>query len=108
MDFAIRNVRWVIRNQWRLLGHAADISTYFGQRLAAMNFDDQKDIRIRGMAIAVEAGEGEDYVSDIEDRCRKNGLLVTTSWNAITMFPPLTLDRRTAKAGLDTLEKSLH
>ena len=34
-------------------------------------------------------------------------LLVTTSGKAITMFPPLTLDRRTAKAGLDILEKSL-
>ena len=72
-----------------------------------MNFEDLKDIRIRGMAIAVEAGDGEDYVSDLEDRCKKNGLLVTTSGNAITMFPPLTLDLRTAKAGLDILEKSL-
>lgn len=66
-----------------------------------------KNIRIRGMAIAVEAGEGEDYVSAITARCNRNGLLVTTSGNAITMFPPLTLDRRTAKAGLDILEKSL-
>ena len=72
-----------------------------------MNFEDLKDIRIRGMAIAVEAGDGEGYVSAIEDRCNENGLLLTTSGNAITMFPPLTLDLRTAKAGLDILEKSL-
>jgi adenosylmethionine-8-amino-7-oxononanoate aminotransferase len=107
VDIAIRNIRWVIRNQSRLLRHAAEISAYFEQRLASMNFDDLKNIRIRGMAIAVEAGDGEDYVSEIEDRCKKNGLLVTTSGNAITMFPPLTLDLRTAKAGLDILEKSL-
>ena len=108
VDIAIRNVRWLIRNQSPLLEHAAGISAYFGRRLAAMNFEDLKDIRIRGMAIAVEAGgDGEDYVSEVSDRCRKNGLLVTTSGNAITMFPPLTLDQRTAKAGLDILEKSL-
>jgi adenosylmethionine-8-amino-7-oxononanoate aminotransferase len=106
-DIAIRNVRWLIRNQARLLHDAVEISAYFGQRLAAMNFEDLKDIRIRGMAIAVEAGDGEDYVSAITARCHKNGLLVTTSGNAITMFPPLTLDLRTAKAGLDILEKSL-
>ncbi|MBV8544786.1 MAG: aminotransferase class III-fold pyridoxal phosphate-dependent enzyme, partial [Acidobacteria bacterium] len=106
VDVAIRNVRWLIRNQARLLRDAAEISAYFGQRLAAMNFDDLKDIRIRGMAIAVEAGDG-DYVSAITARCSKNGLMVTTAGNAITMFPPLTLDRRTAKAGLDILEKSL-
>jgi adenosylmethionine-8-amino-7-oxononanoate aminotransferase len=107
VDFAIRNVRWLIRNQARVLRNAVEISAYFGERLAAMNFEGLKEIRIRGMAIAVEAGEGEDYVSEIDDRCNKNGLLVTTSGNAITMFPPLTLDRRTAKAGLDILEKSL-
>lgn len=107
VDIAIRNVRWVARNQSRLLRHAAEISAYFERRLASMNFEGLKDIRIRGMAIAVEAGDGEDYVSEIDDRCNKNGLLVATSGNAITMFPPLTLDRRTAKAGLDILEKSL-
>lgn len=72
-----------------------------------MQFEDRKEIRIRGMAIAVEAGEDDDYVSEIDDRCNKNGLLITTAGNALTMFPPLTLDRRTAKAGLDILEKSL-
>jgi 4-aminobutyrate aminotransferase-like enzyme len=107
VDIAIRNIRWVIRNQARLLRHAVEISAYFGRRLAAMNFDDLKEIRIRGMAIAAEAGNDEDYVSEIADRCNKNGLLLTTSGNAITMFPPLTLDLRTAKAGLDILEKSL-
>jgi adenosylmethionine-8-amino-7-oxononanoate aminotransferase len=107
VDIAIRNVRWLIRNQARLLHNAVEIGAYFGQRLAAMNFEDLKDIRIRGMAIAVEAGDGEDYVSAITARCNKKGLLVTTSANAITMFPPLTLDLRTAKAGLDILEKSL-
>ena len=107
VDIAIRNVRWLIRNQARVLHDAAEISAYFGQRLAAMKFEDLKSIRIRGMAIAVEAGDGEDYVSAITARCNKDGLLVTTSGNAITMFPPLTLDLRTAKAGLDILEKSL-
>jgi 4-aminobutyrate aminotransferase-like enzyme len=106
-DIAIRNVRWLIRNQSQLLRHAAEISAYFDQRLAAMNFEDLKDIRIRGMSVAVEAGDDEGYVSAIADRCNKNGLLLTTSENAITMFPPLTLDLRTAKAGLDVLEQSL-
>jgi len=106
VDVAIRNIRWLIRNQARVLRDAGEISAYFGQRLADMDFEDLKEIRIRGMAIAVEAGDG-DYVSAIADRCSKNGLLVTTAGNAITMFPPLTLDLRTAKAGLDILEKSL-
>ena len=65
-----------------------------------------EEIRIRGMAIAAETGD-EDAASEIAERCRKNGLLLTTSGAAITMFPPLTLDRRTARQGLDILESAL-
>jgi len=34
-------------------------------------------------------------------------LLLTTGGNALTMFPALTIDRETADAGLDVLERSL-
>ena len=71
--------------------------------LLAMNLE---EIRILGMAIAIEASD-EGEASNIAERCRKNGLLLTTSGAAITMFPPLTLDRRTAKHGLDILERAL-
>jgi adenosylmethionine-8-amino-7-oxononanoate aminotransferase len=99
VDVAIANVRWLVRNQDRLMTHVEELSAYFDERLRAMDFE---EIRIRGMAIAVETRE-----KGVADRCRKNGLLLTTSGNALIMFPPLTLDRRTAKAGLDILEKSL-
>jgi 4-aminobutyrate aminotransferase-like enzyme len=32
---------------------------------------------------------------------------LTTAGNALTMFPPLTLDRRTAKQAMDTLERAI-
>jgi diaminobutyrate-2-oxoglutarate transaminase len=68
-----------------------------------MDFD---EIRIRGMVITADIGD-EDRASQIAERCRKNGLLVTTSGAAITMFPPITLDRRTANQGLDLLASAL-
>src|ERR1041384_7240644 len=40
VDIAIRNVRWVIRNRSQLFRQAGEISAYFEQRLAAMNFED--------------------------------------------------------------------
>ena len=79
--------------------HVDDVSAYFAERLGAMDFE---EVRIRGMAIAADTGD-EDRASKIAERGRKNGLLVTTSGAAITMIPPLTLDRRTAKQGLDIL-----
>lgn len=103
VDLALATVGWLKQNSGELMHHVDEISAYIADRLAAMDFE---EIRIRGMAIAAETGE-EDAASKIADRCRKKGLLLTTSGAAITMFPPLILDRRTAKQGLDILERAL-
>ena len=102
VDLAIATVRWLKKNSATLMRHVDEISAYIADRLGAMNFE---EIRIRGMAIAADTGD-EGAASKIAERCRKNGLLVTTSGAAITMFPPLTLERRTAKQGLDILESA--
>lgn len=99
VDVAIATVGWLKQNAAELMRHVDEVSDYFADRLGAMDFE---EVRIRGMAIAADTGD-EDRASKIAERCRKNGLLVTTSGAAITMFPPLTLDRRTAKQGLDIL-----
>ncbi len=103
VDLAIATVGWLKKNSGKLMRHVDQISAYIADCLGAMDFD---EIRIRGMAIAADTGD-EDGASKIAERCRKNGLLVTTSGAAITMFPPLTLDQRTAKQGLDILASAL-
>ncbi len=96
VDVAIATLRWLKRNARRVLRHADEISAYIADRLGTMKLE---EVRIRGMAIAADTGD-EDSAWEIAERCRKSGLLLTTSGAAITMFPPLILDRRTAKQGL--------
>lgn len=103
VDLAIATVGWLQQNGEKLMRHVDEISASIAGRLGEMDFE---EVRVRGMAIAADTGD-EDRASKIVDRCRKNGLLVTTSGAAITMFPPLTLDARTAKQALDILERSL-
>lgn len=103
VDVAIATVGWLKQNAGELMRHVDEVSAYIADRLGAMDFE---QVRIRGMAIAADTGD-EDGASEIAERCRKNGLLVTTSGAAITMFPPLTLNRRTAKQGLDILERAV-
>ncbi|HEX7807364.1 MAG TPA: aspartate aminotransferase family protein [Thermoanaerobaculia bacterium] len=103
VDLAIATVGWLKKNTGTLMRHVDQISAYIADRLGAMEFE---QVRIRGMAIAADTGD-EDEASKIAERCRKNGLLLTTSGAAITMFPPLTLDQRTAKQGLDILASAL-
>lgn len=103
VDLAIATVGWLKKNSATLMRHVDEISASIADRLRAMDFE---EVRIRGMAIAADTGD-EDRASKIMERCRKNGLLVTTSGAAITMFPPLTLDRRTAMQGLDILANAV-
>lgn len=107
VDVAIATVRWLIRNETRLLNHVGQISAYVRDRLEAMDFGQSVEVRARGMAIAVEIDGDEDLASAIADRCRRGGLLLTTAGNALTMFPPLTIDRRTAKQAMDILERAI-
>jgi adenosylmethionine-8-amino-7-oxononanoate aminotransferase len=103
VDVALATVGWLKKNAGKLMRHVDEISAFIAERLGAMDFE---EIRIRGMAIAADTGD-KDAASEIAERCRKNGLLLTTSDTAITMFPPLTLDGRTAKQALDILERAL-
>lgn len=103
VEMALATVGWLKQNATKLMSHVDELSAYVADRLGTMNLE---EIRIRGMAIAAETGD-KNTASQIAERCRKKGLLLTTSDSAITMFPPLTLDRRTAKQGLDILESAL-
>src|SRR4029079_13430288 len=54
VDVAIANVRWIKRNQRRLLRQVDRTSAYFVERLGAMEFQEEPEVRARGMAIAVD------------------------------------------------------
>jgi adenosylmethionine-8-amino-7-oxononanoate aminotransferase len=103
VDVAIRNIRWIIKHRTKLLAHVHELSDHFRDRLSALSFKPPASIRIKGLAIAVETENAE----KIAERCRKNCLLLTAGGESLTMFPALTIDRETADAGLDVLERSL-
>ena len=86
----------------------ADQGEYFRSRLSGMKFAEPASVRVMGLAIGVEFGDGSDYAAKLGDRCREAGLLVSTEEdNLLTMFPPLTIDREVARRGLDLLEGCL-
>ena len=71
-----------------------------------MDFDEEVQFNIRGLAIGVDVGD-EDYAEEIVETCRKGGLLLATGGSVITMLPALTIDRAAARKGLDIFEKCL-
>ena len=103
---AIATLRSLKENRAQLLAGVAEMSEYFRVRLLQLEFDGPAAVRIQGLAIGIDVG-AEDYADAIEDRCRRNGLLVSTEGSTVLLLPALTIDQRTAASGLDVLARSI-
>ena len=102
---AIAALRDLKANRRRLLAGVAEMSEYFRVRLLQVEFDRPPAVRIQGLAIGIDVGD-EDYADRIQEKCRHNGLLVSTEGSTILLLPSLTIDKRTAARGLDILARS--
>ena len=78
------------------------MSEHFAERLARIRFGHPPTIRIRGLAIGVDV-EREEYASKVQDRCREEGLLISTEGSTLLLLPALDVDRAIADRGLDIL-----
>jgi acetylornithine/succinyldiaminopimelate/putrescine aminotransferase len=106
VDIAIANVRWIKRNQNRLLRQVDRTSAYFVDRLRVMAFPEDRELRWRGLALAVDTHD-EEYADRVAKKCRRRGLLLDAQDTVLLMLPALNVDRAAAKAGLDILEACL-
>jgi hypothetical protein len=74
-----------------------EMSEYCRVRLLQLAFDPSATICIQGQAIGIDVGE-EDYADAILNKCRRNGLLVSTE-GATVLLPSLAIHKRTAAEG---------
>src|SRR3954471_11654551 len=103
---AIATLRDLKANRRRLLAGVAEMSEYFRVRLLQLEFDRPAAVRIQGLAIGIDVGD-EDYADAIHDKCRRNGLLVSTEGSTVLLLPSLAIDKGTAARGLDILARSI-
>jgi len=90
-------------NKERLLANVSAISDYIRERLETMEFKKPPELNIKGLAICIETGS-KDYASELQKRCRKEGLLVDQQNASIIMFPALTIDQAMVREALDIFE----
>jgi len=69
-----------------------------------MPFKGSVEVRRRGLAIAVDLSS-EDYATNVQSKCRRAGLLITTEGETLLLLPALTIDLAVAREGLDILEE---
>jgi acetylornithine/succinyldiaminopimelate/putrescine aminotransferase len=102
---AIATLRDIERHRASLLAGVAEMSEYFRARLQQLDFGRPVTVRIQGLAIGIDVGD-EDYAETIHDKCRRNGLLVSTEGATVLLLPSLAIGKRTAARGLDILARS--
>jgi len=103
---AIATLRGLKANRGRLLAGVAEMSEYFRVRLLQLEFERPAAVRVQGLAIGIDVGD-EDYADAIQDKCRGNGLLVSTEGSTVLLLPSLAIDKETAARGLDILARSI-
>jgi acetylornithine/succinyldiaminopimelate/putrescine aminotransferase len=103
---AIATLRDLKANRRRMFAEVAEMSEYFRVRLQQLEFEHPATIRIQGLAIGIDVG-GDEYADAIQEKCRRNGLLVSTEGSTVLLLPSLVIDRRTAARALDILARSI-
>jgi acetylornithine/succinyldiaminopimelate/putrescine aminotransferase len=89
---AIATLRDLKANRARLLTGVAQMSEYFRVRLLQLEFEQPAAVRIQGLAIGIDVGD-EEYADTVQDKCRRNGLLVSTEGATVLLLPSLVIDR---------------
>ena len=88
-----------------ILENVQQRSADFASRLLALPWPVDAELRIKGLAIAVELDERS--AGKIEDRCRDLGLLVSAEDEYLMMLPPLTIDDDDTAEAFDILERAV-
>jgi acetylornithine/succinyldiaminopimelate/putrescine aminotransferase len=106
VDMAIANIRHWKKNRVALLRNVNAMSAYLQTRLGEMDFKKPAQLCIKGLAIGVKVGS-ERYATQITDRCREGGLLISTQDEVLTLFPSLTIDQNVAKRAMNILAEAI-
>jgi adenosylmethionine-8-amino-7-oxononanoate aminotransferase len=101
-EVALANIKYMLEN--KLPEHAAKLSGVFTETLSQIKFKKKARVRAAGLAIGIEF-DADDYPEKIRKKCLKEGLLLVSQEQNIVLFPPLTIDEKTAREGLEILKK---
>ncbi|HEY5949608.1 MAG TPA: aspartate aminotransferase family protein [Kofleriaceae bacterium] len=85
-----------------VLANVAERSAQLRQQLSLMEFPKEPELRIQGLACAIQLGD-KDYVNKLEELCRDEGLLVFAEDEGLVLFPAVTIDQETLQEGLDII-----
>lgn len=101
-EVALANIRYILEN--KVPEHAEALSGVFTETLSQVKFKKKPEVKAIGLAIGIQFDD-KDYPEKIRKKSQKEGLLLVSQEKSIVLFPPLTIDEKTARDGLEILKK---
>jgi len=99
---ALAALRPLRRGRKDFLKHVNALSKLFAHRLASIPFRTTPEIRVRGLAIALEFRSEQEALRIVE-RAIRAGVLLTAEGSIVLLLPPLTMSEKVAEKGLSIL-----
>lgn len=103
VDAAMATIQLLISKKEEIFSHIWEVAEIFKNRLLQIKFKHQPEIRIKGMAIGIDLKD-EEYVSQLKEKCFKEGLLFNTEGSSLTFLPALNIEKNFVEEGLSILE----
>lgn len=100
---ALANLEYWQEHETRLLENTTAMGALFEKHLHEMEFPDGCDIRIMGLAIAIDVKDKE-YAESLRKECLKKGLFFNVESSVVTFFPALNIEEETVAKGLSIFE----
>jgi acetylornithine/succinyldiaminopimelate/putrescine aminotransferase len=99
VEAALANVKYWKRHARALLDNVARRSVELGLGLGAIDFGCGSEVRVAGLAVAIEFDEAG-YADKLEQRCRERGLLISCDDDTAMIFPALNVDAALVAEGV--------
>lgn len=106
VEAALATLDYIERNEEFLQTNIREMGHYLVEQISTLKFKSQPTIQMKGLAIGV-GFEDESYGEKIVDHSKSKGLLISEGENGFSLFPALTIDRKTIDEAIDILRKCI-
>ena len=103
VDASITAIKYILKNKEKIFTNLDEISRLFEEELKKIEFGSNAEIRVKGLAIAIDL-QDEEKTSKMKQKCFENGLLLNTEKTSLVLLPALNIKKETVKEGLQILK----
>lgn len=106
VDAAIATIHYLQENREKIFENIRRLSTLFQKELSELQFRNEPEIRIKGLAIGIDLKDAE-YASEVKSKALKKGLLMNIEGSTLLFLPNFLMQEKTAREGIELLKNCI-